>query len=140
MSFVLDTNVLSELRKPAERADRSVVEWARSQPVQTLFLSVITVLEVELGIARVKRRDHGQGRVLQSWFDEGVLTAFEGRILSVDVPVARCAANLHVPDPRPERDALIAATAIVHGMSVATRNHGDFEPTGVSVINPWVAR
>lgn len=137
MSFLLDTNLVSELRKSEARANVGVVAWARSQATSSLFLSVVTVLEIELGIARAARRDPVQARTLRSWFEEKVLTAFDGRIIPVDVAVARCAAALHVPDPRPERDALIAATAIVHGMSVATRNEADFEPTGVGIVNPW---
>lgn len=105
-----------------------------------LYLSAVTVMEVELGIARLGRRDVVQSERLQAWLEDDLLAAFGGRILSIDVSVARRAARLHVPDPRPERDALIAATAVVHGLTVVTRNVADFEPMGVALINPWAHR
>lgn len=138
-TYLLDTNVISELRKPQARASRSVVAWVRAQTPTLMYVSAITVLELELGVARVERRDVEQGRRLRAWLDERVLVGFSDRVLAVDVAVAQRAARLHVPDPRPERDALIAATALVHGMSVVTRNVADFEVTGVPTINPWVA-
>lgn len=136
--FVLDTNVVSELRKVASgKATTGLVTWSSATPAGAMFVSVITVLELELGVLGIERRDPAAGRVLRQWLDERVLPAFHGRILSVDTAVAlRCAA-LHVPDPRSERDALIAATALVHGMKVVTRNVRDFEPMGVDVVNPW---
>lgn len=85
----------------------------------------------------VQRRDAAQGVVLRAWIDGRVLPAFEGRILAVDMAVAQRCARLHVPDPRAERDALIAATALVHGLTVATRNVADFQPMGVDLLNPW---
>ncbi len=136
--YLLDTNVVSELRKAGfGKADRHVVAWVASTPAAAQFLSVITLMEIELGILRVERRDTTQGTVLRRWLDDRVLPAFLGRILDVDLAVARCCAALHVPDPRAERDALIAATAMVHGMSVVTRNVGDFTPSGASIVNPW---
>lgn len=137
MSHLLDTNVISELRKPERRADVGVRSWVAARALADLYLSTITVLEVEVGIGRIARRDPAQGARLQAWLDEELLDTFAGRILPVDVPVARRAARLHVPDPRPERDALIAATAAVHGLAVVTRNAKDFEPLDVAVINPW---
>ena len=136
MSHLLDTNVISELRKPRNLANNGVQDWVRSQAAETLFLSVISVLELEIGIARMERRDPQQGRELRSWLSERVLVAFGDRILPVDLAVAQRAA-LHTPDPRPERDALIAATAKVHGLSIVTRNVKDFAPMGVDVVNPW---
>ena len=136
MSHLLDTNVISELRKPRNLANNGVQDWVRSQAAETLFLSVISVLELEIGIARMERRDPQQGRELRSWLSERVLVAFGDRILPVDLAVAHRAA-LHTPDPRPERDALIAATAKVHGLSIVTRNVKDFAPMGVDVVNPW---
>ncbi len=94
-------------------------------------------MEIDIGIGRVERRDADQGKRLRAWLDDTVLDAFDGRILAVDLAVARRAARLHVPDPRPERDALIAATADEHGMTVVTRNTKDFAPTGAPVIDPW---
>ena len=136
--FLLDTNVVSELRKAsAGKADRRVAEWAVGLPVASLFLSVITILELELGVRLVERRDPKQGAVLRPWLDRQVLPAFAERTLVVDTAVARFCARLHVPDPRNERDALIAATAAVHGMTVVTRNITDFAPMGVQTLNPW---
>ncbi|OMH24164.1 VapC toxin family PIN domain ribonuclease [Tersicoccus phoenicis] len=137
MSFLLDTNVVSELRKPPGVVDPRVLDWAQRHPARGLYISVVTVLEVELGVARVERRDRRQGAALRAWMDAGVLAGFAGRILPVDIDVALRAAHLHVPDPRPERDAFIAATAAIHGLTVVTRNVRDFEPTGVAVLDPW---
>jgi predicted nucleic acid-binding protein len=138
--FLLDTNVVSELRKVrAGKADRAVAEWVLAIPSGQLFLSVIVVQELEIGTLLLERRDPAQGAILRTWLNEHVLPAFAGRILPVDLSVARCSAGLHVPNPHTIRDALIAATAIVHGMTVATRNIGDFASTGVQLINPWLA-
>lgn len=139
MSHLLDTNVISELRKSPRRADSRVRAWVAGRVPSDLYLSVITVLEVEVGIGRIVRRDALQGERLQAWLDDELLDAFAGRILPVDVPVARRAARLHVPDPRPERDALIAATAAVHGLTVATRNVKDFAALDVPILDPWSA-
>jgi toxin FitB len=139
VSYLLDTNLVSELRKRPGRIDVNVAAWGATQEADQQFLSAITVFEVELGILQVERRDALQGSMLRRWFDSGVLGAFAKRTLAVDREVARRAAGLHVPDPRPERDAYIAATALVHGLTVATRNVADFEPMGVTVINPWTA-
>lgn len=136
--FLLDTNVISELRRP-DKADRNVVAWANAAPAANFFMSVISILEIELGARLIERRDAAQGALLRAWIDDQVLTCFEGRILAIDTAVAQRCAQLHVPNPRAERDALIAATALVHGLTVVTRNVGDFEPTGVPLLNPWSA-
>jgi len=136
--FVLDTNVVSELRKSkAGKADKNVTAWASSVAPGALFLSVITILELETGALLVERRDPVQGVMLRAWLDGHVLPAFAGRVLVVDTAVAQRCAKLHVPDPRAERDALIAATALVHGMTVVTRNVTHFELIGVAILNPW---
>lgn len=136
--YLLDTNVISELRKAKSgKVDTNVVAWANSVPATSLFLSVITILELETGMLLVERRDSAPGAVLRSWLNAHVLPAFADRILSVDTAVAQRCAQLHVPDPRSDRDAIIAATALVHGMTVVTRNVDDFEPTGVEILNPW---
>jgi hypothetical protein len=136
--FVLDTDVISELRKAkAGKADPNVAAWASSVPATALYVSVITVLELETGVLQVLRRDPRQGALLRAWLDQQVLPAFSGRVLPVDTLVAQRCAALHVPDPRSERDALIAATAMVHHMTVVTRNVADFGVTGVPVLNPW---
>lgn len=134
--YLLDTNVLSELRRP-ERADANVASWAARTPAAAFWISVISILEIEMGVLRVERRDPAQGAQLRTWFEGQVLRSFGSRILPVDVAVARRSAALHVPDPRADRDALIAATALVHGLTVVTRNTGDFEATAVPLINPW---
>lgn len=134
--YLADTNVISELRRP-ERANPRVVQWMAAADAASLYLSVISVLELERGARLIERRDAPQGAVLMRWIEQRVLPAFEGRILPVDLPVARRAAELHVPDPRPERDCLLAATALVHGLAVITRNRKDFGPMGVRVIDPW---
>ena len=136
--FLLDTNVVSELRKVrAGKADVRVAVWADSVDVADLFLSAISIQELEIGVLLVERRDSTQGAMLRAWLDGHVLPAFAGRILPVDQAVALCSARLHVPDPGPLRDSFIAATALVHSMTVVTRNVADFETTGVPLFNPW---
>ena len=154
--YLLDTNVISELRKARQgNAAVAVVEWAAAMPLATLFLSVITIMELELGVLLAHRRDPASSAMLRNWVDNSVLSSFAGRILSIDTAVAQQCAALHVPDPQPERDALIASTAMVHGMTVVTRNVADFDRPGFNrpglnrsgfnrpglrVLNPWVAQ
>jgi len=136
--FILDTNVISELRRAGQgNADENVVSWAKSVDATGLYISVITVLEIEAGILQVERRDTKQATILRNWFEGHVLKAFEHRILPIDEAIARRCAKLHVPDPKSERDALIAASALVHGMTVVTRNTRDFDQTGVRLLDPW---
>ena len=140
MMFVLDTNVVSELRKVRlDKADANVATWTESVDAADLFVSAITILELELGVLSIERKDAAQGSLLRAWLEQHVLPEFSGRTLPVDTAVAQRCARLHVPDKRGERDALIAATALVHGMTVVTRNVADFEPTGVKILNPWEA-
>ncbi len=134
--YILDTNVVSELRK-AKKAHQNVKKWAQPLPSSSLYISVISVLELEIGILLIERRDKAQGAILRAWMDRHVLPTFSGRILAIDTAVAQRCATLHVPNPRSDRDALIAATAFVHGLTVATRNVADFERMGVGVLNPW---
>jgi len=141
MMFVLDTNVVSELRKARlGKADMNIAAWAQSVDAADLFVSAITIMELELGVLSVERRDATQGAMLRSWLEQQVLPEFSGRTLPVDTAVAQRCARLHVPNKRGERDALIAATALVHGMTVVTRNVADFKPTGVTLVNPWEAQ
>lgn len=137
MSYLLDTNVISELRKPAGRAAPNVCIWGQHQPTSELSISVITVMEIEIGIAGLERRDSFQGDVLRKWLERDLLAAFATRIVPIDLAVVRRAAAMHVPDPRPERDVLIAATALTLGLIVVTRNIADFQPLGVELLNPW---
>jgi predicted nucleic acid-binding protein len=135
--YLVDTNVLCELRKRA-RTDRNVSAWAGSVAQVTLSMSVVTALELEVGVLLMERRDRFQGAALRTWLNDQIGPAFVGRILPVDTSVAVQAARLHVPDRRSDRDAFIAATALVHGLTLVTRNVGDFAGTGVAVLNPWV--
>ncbi|WP_349604499.1 type II toxin-antitoxin system VapC family toxin [Cupriavidus sp. DF5525] len=138
MMFILDTNVVSELRKARHgKADFHVVQWADSVAAADLFVSAITIHELEIGVLLAERRDPPKGAVLRAWLDNHVLPAFAGRILPIDTAVAQRSARLHVPDPQPLRDGLIAATALVHGMTVATRNVSDFVASRVALLNPW---
>src|SRR5580692_13036792 len=136
--YLLDTNVISELRK-AGKTHQNIKKWAERLLSASLYISVISVLELEIGILLIERRDKDQGAILRTWMDRHVLPTFSGRILSIDTDVAQRCAMLHVPNPRSDRDALIAATALVHGLTVATRNVADFERTGVGILNPWEA-
>ena len=134
--YLLDTNVVSELRK-ARKAHLGVRMWAQAVPAAGLYVSVISILELEIGILLTERRDRKQAGILRAWLDNHVLPAFSGRILAIDTAVAQRCATLHVPDPRSDRDALIAATALVHGMTVVTRNVRHFQPLGITVVDPW---
>lgn len=134
--YLLDTNVVSELRK-AKKAHPGVRMWARTLPAASLYLSVISILELEIGVLLIERRDPKQGGILRAWMDGHVLPTFAGRILAIDTAVAQRCTALHVPDPRSDRDALIAATALVHGLTVVTRNVIHFQPIGVAIVDPW---
>ncbi|WP_099122453.1 type II toxin-antitoxin system VapC family toxin [Xenorhabdus sp. KK7.4] len=136
--YVLDTNVVSELRKiRAGKADPNVAAWAEKVDAADLFVSAITIMELELGILLIERKDATQGTILRAWLEQHVLPEFSERTLPVDTAVAQRCARLHVPDKCSERDALIAATALVHGMTIVTRNVADFQASGVTILNPW---
>lgn len=138
--FLLDTNVVSELRVRRNRkSDENVIAWARRVAPEDLFLSVICVLELEMGVLQKQRTDPSQAAVLRSWLEGNLMASFAGRILTVDLAVAQRCAALHVPDPCSYRDSLIAATALVHGLTLVTRNVSHFAPTGVKILNPWQA-
>jgi len=135
--YVLDTNVLSELRKVRlGKTDGNVTAWTESVDAADLFVSAITIMELELGVLSIERKDATQGAMLRAWLEQHVLPEFSRRMLPIDTAVAQRCARLHVPDQRGERDALIAATALVHGMALVTRNVADFKPTGVTIVNP----
>lgn len=138
MNYLLDTNVVSELRKIGDgKADARVAAWVDTEDAESFFISAITILELERGVLGIQRRDAAQGARLRAWLDNHVRPEFAGRILPIDDQIAMRCAHLHIPDRRNEVDALIAATALVHGLTVATRNVQDFEGTGVVVVNPW---
>jgi predicted nucleic acid-binding protein len=138
--FLLDTDVISELRKAGDgKADANVVAWLSGADAASFYLSAVTLMELELGILRIERRDPAQGARLRGWLGHRILPEFADRTLPVDAAVALRCARLHVPDPYSERDAFIAATALVHGMTLVTRNLADFKATGVSLVNPWDA-
>lgn len=140
--FVLDTNVVSELRKVRSgKADPGVATWASEVPSGQLFVSSITIHELEHGVLLAERADPPKGAVLRRWLDHSVAAAFDQHVLAVDATVARRAAALHVPDPAPFRDGLIGATALVHGMTLVTRNIKDFTRfDGLDIIDPWGPR
>mgnify|MGYP001394905313 CR=1 FL=1 len=137
--YLLDTNVVSELRKVRSgRADVGVAAWAEQTRSAEMFVSAITIHELEHGVLLLERADPDQGAVLRAWLDRSVAAAFADRVLAVDDAVARRAALLHVPDPAPFRDALIGGTALTHGMTVVTRDPEDFTRfEGLDVLNPW---
>lgn len=135
---LLDTNIVSELRKAkGGKADATVLAWAREQMADGFYLSAVTVQEIEFGILSVATTDPAKAATLRGWLEEEILAEFGLRILSYDIAVARACAALHLPRTRPQRDAMIAATALVHNLTLATRNVRDFAGTGVTVINPW---
>lgn len=136
MKFLLDTNVLSDARRGASAA---VDSWIGDQVVADLAISVITLLELDVGVRRKERQDPEQGARLRAWLDDSVVPTFSGRILPVDAEVAFAAAALHVPDPMPDMDAVIAATALTHGLTLVTRNVRDMVRTGVPILDPWTA-
>lgn len=137
--FLLDTNVVSELRKARSgRANPGVTTWAASIPASRMFISVITVHELEHGVLMAERSDPLQGAMLRRWLDDSVSQTFDQRVLPVDEMVARTAAALHVPERAPFGDALIGATALVHRLRLVTRNVRDFERfPGLVVLDPW---
>ena len=136
--YLLDTNVVSEFRKSADgRINKSVKRWADEISPDLMFISAISVLELEIGVLQIERRDKKQGLLLRKWLNKSVLPAFLDRVLPVDLAVAQRCASLHVPNPKSERDAMIAATAIEHRMTIVTRNVSDFSQSGVKIFDPW---
>ena len=136
--YLLDTNVVSEFRKSADRRiNKSVKRWADEISPDLMFISAISVLELEIGVLQIEHRDKKQGLILRKWLNKSVLPAFLDRVLPVDLAVAQRCASLHVPNPKSERDAMIAATAIEHRMTIVTRNVSDFSQSGVKIFDPW---
>jgi toxin FitB len=136
--WLLDTNVLSELRRAGlSAADPNVVSWVAAIDPATAFVSVVSMMELEYGILKLTRSDPAQAQSIRRWKTEQIERVFADRILEIDLSIAHRCAALHVPDRKPERDALIAATALVRGLTVVTRNVRDFAAVGLAVINPW---
>ena len=136
--YLLDTNVVSELRKAKTgKANANVVLWAREALHDSMFLSVVTIMEIETGILRIQKRDKEQAAILSRWFTEQVLRNFENKILDVSLEVARACAQMHASNPKSERDALIGATAQVNNLILVTRNIKDFSGSNIAVLNPW---
>jgi PIN family toxin-antitoxin system, toxin component len=137
--YLLDTNVLSEIRKISQgKAHPAVAAWAERVDFDRCYLSVITLLEIEQGILRVRHRsDEAQFARLENWLEGTVLPTFDTRILPVDRHTARVCARLHIPDRRPHNPALIAASAIRHGLTLVTRNTRDFADLQVPLFNPF---
>ena len=135
--FLFDTNVISELRVPS-RAHQNVKAWTSNASRADIYISVVTVMEIELGAVLKHRKDPLQANVFRTWLHQRILPAFEGRILPVNTQTALRWAHLQAPRTRSYRDALITATALEHGLTVVTRNVADFEGTGVGIVNPWL--
>lgn len=135
--YLLDTNVVSELRKQS-KADRRVAAWLGSTPSPLLFISVVTIAEIEMGVLGLERRDRAQAKRFRLWAEK-VKAEFERRCCDIDRDVAEAFARLQTPDRRPERDCWIAATAMVRGLTVVTRNSADFAAMNVAQLNPWEA-
>lgn len=134
--FLLDTNVISELRNGKPKQSAAVRAWAENQPGNQLYLSAVTVLELEMGVLRMERKDAAQGRILRTWA-EIVLQQFEDQVLPFTAATAQLCAGMHIPDPRSFRDSMIAATAQQHGITLVTRNVADFEGLNINILNPW---
>jgi toxin FitB len=134
--FVLDTNVISELRDGKAKPEKKVLAWADSQSASLMFITAITILELEKGVILLERKMPPQGNALRLWLD-GLRTVFSGRIIPFTEKTATICAGLHIPKTRPERDTMIAASALEHRFTIVTRNDADFKIQGLTVINPW---
>jgi predicted nucleic acid-binding protein len=136
--FLLDTNVISELRQGKPMQNAQVIAWAKGLIFFSFFLSAITILELEKGVQALEHKQPPQGQALRRWLD-GVTDAFDGRTIPFSASMAKRCAALHFPHALSERDAMIAATAMEHRFTVVTRNLKDFQSTGVQLLNPWEA-
>lgn len=138
MKYLLDTNVLSEYRKVEKgTANPNFVKWQQHILLNQLYLSSITVMEINIGILRLARKDKKQASILKNWLDNKVLPNFKQQVLSFDLTTAIICSELHIPDPRPERDTMIASTALQHNLILVTRNVKDFNIPNLSILNPF---
>ena len=136
--FLLDTNIISESRKlGSSRIDPRAAAWLSQTDVEATFVSTMTIFELERGVRQMERRDTVQGTALRRWLDDQIMPTYEHRTLPLSREVALICASLHIPDPKSERDAWIAATAIDAGLTLVTRNVTDFEGMGLELINPF---
>lgn len=138
--YLLDTNVLSETRKiPSGKANPAVHAWFAQTDYKKMFINAAILMEIERGVLQMERKDAAQGRILRQWYENGVLHIFEDRILPIDKQTASLCAALHIPNKSPENDAWIAASALQHQLTIATRNLRDFASLGVKTFNPFQA-
>lgn len=136
--YLLDTNVISELRKVTSgKAHPNVVVWNGTVDPAETFISAVVLHELEIGVRLAEHNDPAAGKVLRSWLNNSVIPTFAGRIVPLDDTASVQAARWHIPNPRPINDAYIAATALTRGMKLVTRNIADFDGMGVSLVNPW---
>lgn len=136
--YLLDTNVISEIRKVnAGKANAGVTQWTKKTSQSLMYVSVISLMEIEQGILRLERKDTVQACLLKDWFHNIVLPSFDNNVVNIDKNIALTCATLHVPDQKPANDSLIAATALIHDLTLVTRNTKDFEQTGVKLFNPF---
>jgi predicted nucleic acid-binding protein len=136
LNVLVDTNVISELKR-GRNAAANVVAWFAAMPVHNVFTSVVVLGEIRRGIELVARRDKLQADVLERWYST-MRRRLGDRVIGVDEPVMTAWSKITVPDMLPAYDGLIAATALVHGMTIATRNTADYRRAGIAVIDPWV--
>ncbi len=134
MSFLLDTNVLSEARTPT--GDLQVHDWIARTPGVDLYVSVLVIGEIRQGVERLRRRDPAQAAIFDAWLAT-LRQTYADRLLTVTTEIAEAWGRLNVPDPLPAIDGMLAATALVHGLTLVTRNTGDVARTGVRLFNPF---
>ncbi len=137
--YLLDTNVISELRLGKPEPSARVLQWAGQQRDQQFYMSSVTLLELEYGIQKLEARPTPQGQAMRRWLEQ-LKAAYASRILPFAAKTAVLCASLHIPNPRSERDAMIAAVALEHSFAVVTRNTKDFEGAGLALINPWLVK
>lgn len=138
MKFLLDTNIISEIRKTS-RAHPNVIAWVEATNINDIGTSVVVLAEIRRGIELKRRHDPAQAAALDSWFEQ-MRTGLGGRVLPIDEAIADQWARLNVPDPLPFVDGLLAATAIARGLTLVTRNLADVERTGVRLVDPFVSQ